>query len=161
MINSTFPVRVTAGNSCPTLIRKNSCLAFVSGNNCLPSCPALKKPPDRSGGSNIYVQMFDRHQMHPLSLVELWCCCTGRSSGSSVIAQPLLPGFPVACGRTPLLQRRDRVGIKPTSLFELNALHRHSCRYLYRYSVFLFHNQFILMQPVFQQDFHHIYRMPG
>lgn len=81
--------------------------------------------------------MFFRHPIHPLSLVELWCCSTGRSSGSSVIAQPLLPSFPVACGRTLLIQRRDRVGFSPTSLFEHLCSSSDLLRYLYKYYVVL------------------------
>jgi hypothetical protein len=58
----------------------------------------------------MHIEIIDRHPMHPLSLVEYCIIGIGRSSGSSIIVRTLLPGFPVACVRTPLLQRRDRVG---------------------------------------------------
>ena len=94
-------------------------IPFVNGHK-------LSLPTILSRGFHIHVKMFNRHPMHPLSLVELQCYGTGRSSGSRILTLSLLPGFPVACGRTPLLQRRDRVGFKPTSLlghFAMYTLH--------------------------------------
>lgn len=64
----------------------------------------------------MHIIMFEEHYPHPLSLVE-FLVSQYRQVFWLMYHHPVtLPGFPVVCVRTPQLQRRDRVGLKPTSL---------------------------------------------